>query len=193
MRKIILQMGVSVDGYFEGPDSDISWHMVDDELHAHMNEQIGAMSALLMGRVNFQLMDSFWPTFDSDPSVTGPMAEFAGIWREMPKIVFSRTLEEVDDPKATIRHEIDVEEMTALKAEPGGDMVVGGADLGAAFRRLDLIDEYRIYVHPVLVGRGRRLFEESDTMTGLRLDGTRTFGNGVVMLRYERAAASDEQ
>jgi dihydrofolate reductase len=186
-------MGVSVDGYFEGPDSDISWHMVDDELHGHMNEQIGAMSALLMGRVNFQLMDSFWPTFDSDPSVTGPMAEFAGIWREMPKIVFSRTLEEVDDPKATIRHEIDVEEMTALKAEPGGDMVVGGADLGAAFRRLDLIDEYRIYVHPVLVGRGRRLFEESDTMTGLRLDGTRTFGNGVVMLRYERAAASDEQ
>ena len=192
MRKIILPMSVSVDGYFEGPESDISWHMVDDELHSHMNEQIGAMSAFLMGRVNFQLMDSVWPTFDSDPSATGPMAEFAGIWREMPKIVFSRTLEGVDDPKATIRRDIDVEEIAALKAEPGADMVVGGADLGAAFRRHDLIDEYRIYVHPVLVGRGRPLFEESDVMTGLHMAGTRTFGNGVVMLRYERAAASDE-
>ncbi|HCO03747.1 MAG TPA: deaminase, partial [Actinobacteria bacterium] len=79
MRKIVLMMSVSVDGFIEGPDRELDWHMVDDELHRHFNEQLGAMGAFLNGRVTYELMAGFWPTADSDPSSTGPMVEFARI------------------------------------------------------------------------------------------------------------------
>ena len=185
MRKIVVHMSVSLDGYFEGPDHDLDWHLVDDELHTHFNEYLATMSAFLEGRVTHELMAEFWPTADTDPDSTGPMREFARIWRDMPKIVFSRTLDRADW-NATVRHEVDPEEIRALQREPGGDMVLGGADLAGTFRRHDLIDEYRLYVQPVLLGRGRRLFGPADTPTDLRPAETRTFGNGVVLLRYTR-------
>lgn len=193
MRKIILSMSVSLDGYFEGPDRELDWHLVDDELHTHFNEQSRDMGAFLMGRVDYELMASFWPTADSDPSSSGPMKEFARIWRETPKVVFSRTLRQ-SEGNAAIRREVDPAEIRALKARPGGDMAVGGAELAAAFRQHDLIDEYRVYVHPVLLGRGRPLFRQPASgplpRTGLRLLGTRTFGNGVVLLHHERTTAA---
>ncbi len=185
MRKIVLFMSVSLDGFIEGPDRQIDWHMVDDELHSHFNEQLRAMGAFLHGRVTYELMAGFWPTADSDPSITGPMAEFAGIWRDTPKIVFSRTLERADW-NTTIMRAVAVEEITALTAQPGGDLALGGADLAAAFMRHDLIDEYRIYVHPVLIGGGKPLFPASGIKINLRLAETRAFGNGVVLLRYRR-------
>jgi dihydrofolate reductase len=184
MRKIILSMSVSLDGFIEGPDRQIDWHMVDDELHSHFNEQLSTMSAFLSGRVTHELMAAFWPTADSDPSSTAPVVEFAGIWRDMPKIVFSRTLERADW-NTTIMREVAVEEIMALKAQPGGDMALGGADLASAFMQLDLIDEYRLYVNPIVIGRGKPLFQASDATIHLRLVETRTFGNGVVLLRYE--------
>jgi dihydrofolate reductase len=182
-------MSVSLDGFIEGPDRQIDWGMVDDELHSHFNEQLGEMGAFLNGRVTHELMAGFWPTADSDPSSTGPMVEFAGIWRDMPKIVFSRTLERADW-NTTIMRDVVVEEIMALKAQPGGDLALGGADLAAAFRQHDLIDEYRIYVHPILIGRGKPLFQASDAKTNLQLAETRTFGNGVVLLRYQRTETS---
>jgi dihydrofolate reductase len=189
VRKIVLFMSVSVDGFFEGPDRQLDWHLVDDELHRHFNEQLKAMGAFLDGRVTYELMAGFWPTADSDPSSTGPMVEFAGIWRDMPKIVFSRTLERADW-NTTIVRDVVVEEIMALKAQPGGDLALGGADLAATFMQHDLIDEYRLYIHPVLIGRGRPLFQASDAKISLRLAETRTFGNGVVLLRYQRTEAS---
>lgn len=184
LRKIILFMGVSVDGYIEGPNREIDWHQVDDELHRHMNDQLRTMGAFLEGRVVYELMEEFWPTADQDPDAPAPMVDFAGIWREMPKVVYSRTLERVG-PNATLVRDVVPEEVRALKAQPGGDLSLGGADLGAAFMRHGLIDEFRIYVHPVAIGRGKPLFESSDTMTKLRLAETRAFGNGVVLLRYQ--------
>jgi dihydrofolate reductase len=188
MRKIVVHMSVSLDGFFEGPDHDLGWHRVDEELHTYFNEQIGRMSAFLDGRVTYEGMAEFWPTADSDPESTGPMVEFARIWRDMPKIVFSRTLERADW-NATIRREVDPDEIRALKQEPGGDMALGGADLAETFRRHDLIDEYRLYVHPILLGRGRQLFGPADAPSDLRLVESRTFGNGVVLLRHERLRA----
>jgi dihydrofolate reductase len=189
MRKIILLMSISLDGFIEGPDRQIDWHLVDDELHSHLNEQLKAMGAFLNGRVTYELMAAFWPTADTDPSSTGPMAEFAGIWRDMPKIVFSRTLERAGW-NTTIVRDVVVEEIMALKARPGGDLALGGADLAATFMQHDLIDEYRLYVHPVVIGRGKPLFRASDAKIHLRLAETRTFGNGVVLLRYQRTEAS---
>ena len=185
MRKVIFWMGMSVDGFFEGPDHDISWHRVDEELHAHMNTEAGKMGAFLEGRVTWELMADFWPTADEDPSNPATVREFAGIWREIPKFVFSRTLEEAGW-NTTIVRDVVPEEIMRLKAEAGGDLPVGGANLAATFMRLDLIDEYRLYVHPVVVGAGSRLFS-SGASVDLALVETRRFGNGVVLLRYERA------
>jgi dihydrofolate reductase len=185
MRKIIFMMSVSLDGFFEGPDRELDWQIVDEELHGHFNEWLSGMSAFLDGRVTYELMAGHWPTADADPSASPTVAEFAGIWRDMPKLVFSRTLERADW-NATVVRELVPEEIRALKAQPGGDMVLGGADLAASFMRHDLIDEYRLYVQPVLIGRGRRLFQPSDATIDLRLAGTRTFGSGVVLLRYSR-------
>ncbi|MFD2090303.1 dihydrofolate reductase family protein [Blastococcus deserti] len=186
MRKIVVHMSVSLDGFFEGPDRDIGWHRVDDELHTFVNEQLSGMSAFLFGRVTHELMADFWPTADRDPEISAPMREFAGIYRRMPRIVFSRTLEEAEWA-TSVRHEVHPEDIRALQRQPGGDMTVGGADLIRTFRRHDLIDEYRLYVNPVLLGRGRQLFDGADTPSDLRLVETRTFGNGVVLLRHEVA------
>ena len=128
MRKIIWMMSVSLDGFMEGPDRELDWHLVDDELHRHFNEELGAMGAFLDGRVTHELMADYWPTADDDPASSEVEAEFARIWREKPKIVYSRTLERADW-NTTIVREVVPEEVMALKAEPGGDLVVGGADL----------------------------------------------------------------
>ena len=188
MRKIILMMSVSLDGFFEGPNRELDWQLVDDELHAHFNDQLSTMGAFLDGRVTYELMAGFWPTADTDPSSTGPMVEFARIWRDMPKIVYSRTLERAEW-NTTIVRDVIVDEVLELKAQPGGDLVLGGADLAATFMRLALVDEYRLYVHPVVIGRGKPLFRASDAKISLELAETRTFGNGVVLLRYQRPGA----
>jgi dihydrofolate reductase len=185
MRKVILWMSVSLDGFIEGPDQEIDWHLVDDDLHSHVNERLAAMGAFLSGRVTHELMAGFWPTADSDPSSTGPMVEFARIWRDMPKIVYSRTLQRAGWNTTVVRDVVPGQVME-LKAQPGGDLALSGADLATTFMQHDLIDEYRLYVHPVLIGKGKPLFPRSEIRTSLQLAETRTFGNGVVLLRYQR-------
>jgi dihydrofolate reductase len=190
MRQIILHMGVSLDGYIEGPNREIDWHVVDDELHQHMNDELGAMGAFLHGRVVYELMADYWPTADADPAAPGIIREFATIWRDKPKYVYSRTLQEAGW-NSTIVRDVVPEEVAALKAQPGGDLVLGGADLASAFLRHDLIDEFRTYIHPVLIGRGKPLFPVFDGRLPLQLLETRVFGNGVVRLRHRRVRESD--
>jgi dihydrofolate reductase len=181
-------MTVSVDGYMEGPNRDINWHMVDDELFRHMNGWLGGIGGLLEGRVTYELMAQYWPTADQDPAATPMVIEFAHLWRDLPKVVYSRTLERAEW-NATVVHDVVPAEVLALKAQTGGDLVLGGSDLGAEFARQDLIDEYRLYVHPMVIGRGTPMLRPSDAKVSLQLIETQTFGNGVVMLRYERRPA----
>jgi dihydrofolate reductase len=188
MGNVVVMMSVSVDGFIEGPNRELDWHLVDDEVHRHFNQVLGAMGAFLSGRVTHELMAGFWPTADRDPASTGPMVEFAGIWREKPKIVFSKTLERADWNTTVVR-EVVADDVRALKARTDGDLALGGADLAAAFMRQDLIDEYRLYVHPVVIGRGKPLFPPGAPRAQLRLAETRSFGNGVVLLHYRRRAA----
>ncbi|AVH56773.1 MULTISPECIES: dihydrofolate reductase family protein [Streptomyces] len=190
MSKIILMMSVSLDGYIEGPNREIDWHMVDAELHRHFNHEIRKLGALLSGRVTYELMAGFWPTADEDPEAAPEVVEFAGIWRNIPKVVFSRTLER-GERHTTIVREVVPEEIQALKERSIGDLGLGGADLAAEFMRQDLVDEFWLYIHPVLIGRGKPLFPETDTLTRLRFIEARLFGNGVVQLRYERADVAD--
>jgi dihydrofolate reductase len=180
-------MSVSVDGFFEGPNHELDWHLVDDELHNHFNEELAAMAAFLDGRVTYELMADYWPTADADPASTPTEVEFARIWRDMPKFVFSKALKRADW-NAVVVEEIVPEQIRQLKAEAGGNLMVGGANVAAEFMRYDLIDEYRLYVHPVVLGNGNRLFQAQNKLD-LRLAETRRFGNGVVLLRYERTGS----
>ena len=183
-RKLIWTSAVSVDGYMEGPNREIDWHAVDEELLFHMNDWLGRASTFLEGRVTYELMEGYWPTADQDPDASPAVVEFAGIWRNTPKLVYTRTLERVG-PKATVVRHVAPDEVLALKADVGGYLVLGGAHVAAEFARLGLIDEYRLYVHPRLIGRGHPVLQPSEATSVLRLIDTRTFGNGVVLLHYE--------
>ena len=186
MGDVVVHMGISLDGFIAGPDGEIDWHLVDDELHQHMNDELRGAAAFYEGRVVYELMEGYWPTADDDPGATAVESEFAGIWRATPKVVFSRTLQEVG-PNAELARDVVPEEVRARVAQLEGPVFVGGAVLAAAFAEHDLVDEYRLYVHPVLIGRGRPMFPPTDRRTSLRLVQTRTFGNGVTLLRYGRA------
>src|SRR4051794_854785 len=176
-------MSVSLDGFIAGPDGDLSWHLVDHELHSEFNDVLRGMSAFLDGRVVHELMVDYWPTADTDdPDATPTMVEFAGIWRDMPKFVYSTTLTSANW-NTTIVRTVDRDEVLALKAQPGGDMSLGGADLAASFQALGLVDEYRLYLHPVAIGAGKPMFAPGRRVD-LRLVETRPFSNGVVLARY---------
>src|SRR5256712_12780717 len=153
MRKVILFVQVSLDGFFEGPKKEIDWNKVDDEWHAHISEVLKPGGGFLSGRVPYELMAGYWPTADADPASTPFVKEFAPIWRDMPKVVYSKTLTSAGW-NTTIAREVVREEVEGLKAQARGDIVVGGGFLGAAFMCQDLIEEYRIYVHPSLVRKG---------------------------------------
>lgn len=184
MGKVILQNAVSVDGFFEGRNRDISWHLVDEELHQHMNQELKAMGGFIAGRVTHELMAEYWPDADQNPDSSPAEAEFAGIWRNMPKFVFSRTLTEAPW-NTTVFADVVPEQIAELKARADGDLVMSGADLAGTFIKHGLIDEYRIYVHPVVIGEGRRVFNSPDFKASFTLAETKAFGNGVVLLRYE--------
>jgi dihydrofolate reductase len=177
-------MGTSLDGFMAGPDNDLSWHQVDEELHQHYNDVLAEADAFLEGRVTFELMAEHWPTADEQPDASPAERQFARIWRDTPRIVYSRTLESSPWASRIVR-EVVPDEVRALKEEGDGELVLGGADLAATFFEHDLVDELRLYVHPVLVGGGARSF--GAVPTGVwRLFETRTFTNGVVLLRYRR-------
>ena len=187
MRKVIYSFSVSLDGYIEGPGGDIEWAAPGEELHRHFNETEREVGAAFYGRRLYENMSAYWPTADEDPLATPEVIEYAGIWRRMQKVVFSTTLESVDWNSELLRDGI-AEKVAAMKAQPGKDMSVGGASLASAFMNLGLIDEFRLYVYPVILGAGKPMFQGVERKIDLRLLETRTFGSGVVLLRYERAA-----
>ncbi len=184
MGKLIYSMSVSLDGFVETPSRSLDWVQVDEELHSFFNDEAGAMSAFLYGRRMYELMSDYWPTAEADPTATPAELEFARIWKETPKIVFSRTLETVDWNGRLVRDHAAAE-VARLKARPGFDMDVGGPTTAAPLIRAGLIDEYRLFVQPVILGAGTSFFPGLDDRVGLTLLETRTFGSRVVYLRYE--------
>lgn len=183
MRKIMYALLVSLDGFIEAPGGDLSWANPDAELHQHFNDQERNLSTLLYGRRLYETMAAFWPTADEDPHAPPVVIEYAQIWKAKPKIVFSHTLAEVGWNAQLFQGDLETE-VRRLKAMPGQDMSVGGPTLAASFMRLGLIDEYLLYVHPVILGDGKRMFPPLQDRIDLRLVETRTFSSGVVLLRY---------
>jgi len=185
MRRVIYSMGVSLDGYIAGPGGEIDWSAPDEELHRFHNQQSRELGAELCGRRLYEVM-VYWETADRDPALPQTEREFARIWQSLPKVVFSRTLEAVEG-NATLATGSPADEVARLNAAPGGDVAVGGAGLATSLAELGLIDEYRLFVSPVLLGGGTPFFPPLVRRAELELVETRTFGSRVVYLCYRAA------
>src|SRR5258708_19077497 len=185
MRELIYSMGPSLDGFIAAPDGDIGWSAPDEELHRFHNEQTREISAHLCGRRLYQVMLS-WET--TDEAHFGPVElEFARIWKAIPKLVFSTTLTGVEG-NARLASDGLAAEVAKLKDQPGEGVVsVGGAALAAEAIKLGLVDEFRLFVSPVVLGGGTPYFPSLDHRINLELIETCTFGSRVVYVRYRRA------
>jgi dihydrofolate reductase len=191
MRKVIYSMGVSLDGFIAGPNGEIDWSAPDEELHRFHNQQTRELGAHLCGRRLYEVM-VYWETADENPLATEVELEFAGIWKQLPKVVFSGTLENVEGNARLARGGV-AEEVAALKEQPGKDLAVGGAGLASALIELDLIDEYRLFVSPVVLGGGTPYFPALEKRIELERVETTTFGSRVVYSRYRRVKVGTVQ
>jgi dihydrofolate reductase len=186
MRSVTYSMSVSLDGYIVGPDGDFGWTAPDEEVFGFVIDQIREVGVHLLGRRLYETM-LYWETADQDPSLDDPMLEWAALWKPLPKVVFSTTLSAVQG-NARLTSSGLAEEIERLRAEPEkGDIAIGGATLAAETAALDLIDEYRARVCPVLVGGGIPFFPQGERRVDLELVETRTFRSGVVYLRHRVA------
>jgi dihydrofolate reductase len=181
MRKVIVFMMTSLDGYIARPNGDIDWHVTDEEFNQFADEQIHEVDTIMFGRATYEGMASWWPTqmaLDSDPVI-------ANLMNTMPKIVFSTTLSSADwQPTRLIKDHIP-EAVAELKQQPGKDLIIFGSNkLSASFINLGLIDELRIMVAPVLLGEGISLFEGVTDTPKLKLLKTRLFKIGNVLHYY---------
>jgi len=182
MRKVILFNMVTLDGFFEGPNGEIDWHNADEEFNEFAVDQVKSADGLIFGRVTYELMASYWPT----PAAQADDPMVAEKMNTMPKIVFSRTLDKVEWNNTRLVKGDAVKEISQLKQEPGKDLLIfGSADLASNLTNLGLIDEYRIMVNPVVLGKGNPLFKDIKEKLNLRLLRTKTFSNGNVLLYYE--------
>jgi dihydrofolate reductase len=184
MRTVIYSMSVSLDGFIAGPGDDIGWTAPDEELFRFHVEQTPHIGVELMGRRLYETM-LVWGDPEAAPS--GPdELEFARIWNAIPKVVFSTTLDQVQG-NARLAVDDVAGEVAKLKAEPGEGVVsVGGAGLASTLIKLDLIDEYRLFVNPVVLGGGTPYFPPLERRIFLELLETRTFASQVTYLRYRR-------
>jgi dihydrofolate reductase len=184
MRPLIYSMGVSLDGFIAGPQGEIEWAAPDEELLRFHNEQTREIGANLCGRGLYEDMLP-WETAEetrSDPQEL----EFARIWNAIPKVVFSTTLEKVTGNARLASGDV-AGEVARLKEQPGTGVVsVGGAGFASTLIKLDLIDEYRLFVSPVVLGGGTPYFPPLEEKINLELLETRTFGSRVVYVRYRR-------
>lgn len=183
MGKLIYLMNVSLDGFVSTPDGGLDWTIVDDELHSWFNDQTRAVDASLYGRGLYEVMADYWPTGEDDPSATDAMREFARIWNPMPKIVFSSSLEHVEHNSRLVHGDVGTL-YEDLRREFDGDLDVGGPNLAGQFVRRGLVDEYRLVVHPIVLGAGKPFWPELDAPLRLRLIETRAFASGVELRSY---------
>ena len=185
MRKLIYSMTVSLDGYIAGGDGAIDWSVPDEELFLLHTQHVREIGMQLCGRRLYETM-VYWETAEESPLVAEHI-EFAQIWKALPKVVFSTTLQSVVGNTRLATDSVG-EEVSRLKEQSGRDIAVGGAGLAGACMKLGLIDEWRLFVSPVLLGGGTPYFTTLDERLSLELVETKTFGSRVVYLRYRRVS-----
>ena len=180
MRKIIASINMTLDGY-----CDHTAVTPDDQIHQHYNDLLRSVGALIYGRITYQLMESYWPLIVKTPTGSKPDDDFAVLIDNLPKIVYSRTLQSVDWKNSTLKHEIDKDELLALRQQPGKDLLVGSPGMIVALSNLGIIDEYQLMVHPTIIGTGLPLFKNIQYRMDMKLQKTKAFDSGAVLLYYE--------
>lgn len=188
MRELTSYVFTSLDGFIADPNGGLDWVPIDDELMRFANRYFEAADGIVFGRRVYQGFVEYWDRLDpTDPSTTELEAEFAGIFRDMTRIVVSRTLDTGDERAILIRDEVP-RAIEDLKRQSGRDLLlVCGPELRSMLSRHDLVDRHRVLVAPVVLGKGQPLFGDVEEPLRLRLVDTRVFGGGVVMLDYVSA------
>ena len=180
MRKLIAAINMTLNGF-----CDHTAMIADDEIHQHYNELLRNADTLIYGRITYQLMESYWPTVVKNPTGNKPTDEFAVIIDDISKIVFSHTLKNVEWKNAKLAKGGIKEEVLELKQQAGKDILVGSPSLIVTLMNLNLIDQFQLCVHPVIVGNGLPLFKNINDKTIFKLIKTKLFGSGAVTLYYE--------
>jgi dihydrofolate reductase len=185
MRKVVFAINITADGYCSHTDG-----IADDELHDYFTRLLRNAGLLLFGRITYQLMVPYWPEVARNQSESGATKEFARVFDSLDKILLSTTLTHVEDSRTRVVRANLAEETLALKQQPGKDILVGSLSLASQLSDRGLIDEYHFVVHPVLAGKGPRLFETVKLQDRLLLDfiGLQTLQSGVVALHYRKHA-----
>ena len=181
MRKLIAAINMTLDGY-----CDHTVGIVDDQIHAHYSDLLRSLDTILYGRITFQLME-YWKSVVENPTGIKATDDFADAIDNIQKIVYSRTLKNVDWRNTELKSEVVKEEILELKQQAGKDIGVGSPSLIVTLGKLDLIDEYQIAVHPIVIGSGLPLFKNITDRIDLELLKTKTFDCGVIVLYYGRS------
>jgi dihydrofolate reductase len=186
MRSVTYSMGVSLDGYIVGPDGTFDWTAPDEEVFRMVTDELRGVGVNLLGRKLYETM-LYWEAVDQDHALDDAELEWAALWKSLPKVVFSTTVSAVQG-NARLASGGLADEIERLRAESSdGEISIGGASLAAEAAALDLIDEYRARVYPVLVGGGIPFFPQGGRQVNLQLVENRTFSSRVVYLRYRVA------
>lgn len=182
MRKIIVSEMITPDGYFAGPNGELDWFFWNEEMTKNAVDLISTVDTILFGRVTYELMESYWPSASApteDPIIIDKM-------NNLPKIVFSKTLEKVEWNNTKLIKEINLEEILKMKNQPGKDMVIyGSGSIVSTLMNPGLVDEYHLLVNPVVLGMGKPLFKNIEDRHKLKLVKAKEFKNGVVLLNYQ--------
>lgn len=183
MRKLVYSMTISVDGFIADKSGSLDWGAPDDEIFRFHTQRVEETAIQLCGRRLYETM-GYWESVEEE-SLSPDHAKFARLWKALPKIVFSKTLETVVGNAKLVRDGLEAE-VQRLKEQPGMDIAVGGAALAQECMRLNLVDDWRLFVAPVLLGGGVPCFSQLAKRTEMKLVETKTFASKVVYLRYCR-------
>ncbi len=189
MRNVISLMHVSLDGFTAGPNGELEWAIVDEESYEDVADLVTTVDTALYGRVTYQMMESYWPTVPANPSSTEDELHHAHWVENVHKIVFSTSLESVAWNNTRLVKEHIAAEVAQLKHLPGEDMMIfGSPSVVHTLTQHGVIDEYRLYVNPLVLGDGIPLFKDSKDRINLELLRARTYRSGVVGLHYRKVS-----
>ena len=185
MRKIISFMHISLDGFVAGPNGEMNWIKVDEEIFDHVGKLIGPGDTALYGRVTYQMMESYWPTAADKPTASKHDIEHSKWYAKVHKLVLSKTMKEAGLNNTTIISDNISENINEIKKQDGPDILLFGSPTAAhSLMQLDLIDGYVLFVNPIILGQGIPLFTGMNDKIKLKLIATRPFTSGVTELNY---------
>jgi len=187
MRKLILFMHTSLDGFVAGPNGEMDWIIVDEEMFDYAGKRTNEADTALYGRVTYEMMESYWPTAAEQPGATKHDIEHSTWYNKVDKVILSRTMKGANLPNTKIISDNVPNEIIQLKQAPGSDIIIFGSPSAShSLMTENLIDDYWLFINPILLGQGIPLFKGIRNKTKLKLVKTVPFDSGVVCLHYKK-------